>query len=273
MIQNVENKKIKDLKQLLKFDYLDEKNSFIALTKYNVELIEFIIQNDSRYRSDADTNNSNSTKSLVRKYKECTDNSEKQYILKKILISIDKQNSTHLSVSGTKKSEKQKNNKGIDKILDYLCNTITLSSLDERIKNGDTSLVDNIAINGVEGRYNISFASKFCTYMSRYMYDNDNNFSIYDNILRQILPYYYYQYVNKDTILTINNKYMLKNGYENYNNKIAEILSNYKVKNEKISRKDFDHLLWYYYKGDKDIKVDNIIVYESRITKAIKSII
>ena len=109
--------------------------------------------------------------------------------------------------------------------------------------------------------------------MSRYMYDNDNNFSIYDNILRQILPYYYYQYVNKDTILTINNKYMLKNGYENYNNKIAEILSNYKVKNEKISRKDFDHLLWYYYKGDKDIKVDNIIVYESRITKAIKSII
>ena len=262
----------KEEKKLLEFDYIDKDKNFIGLTRKNAELIEFIIQNDSNYRSDNDKNNKESTVNLVEKYeKNPTDDN-----LKKIIKSIDKQNSTHLSVDD-----------GLTKTTEYIYYTIGQKRLAERLKNGDITLVDDIAENALENkRYIISFASKFCTYMSRYMYNKDN-FSIYDKVIKNILPYYYYKYVNKNikykiennkklTIIDTNNKKNEENkkkkSYGDYNKLIIDILKSEEVVKEKISRKDLDHILWYYYKGDKDKKdkKDNIY-YESRITRAIKS--
>ena len=128
-------------------------------------------------------------------------------------------------------------------------------------------------MNSISNRYVISFASKFCTYMSRYMF-NDDKFSIYDGIMASILPYYYYKYSDDKEKIIINNKKMKKNGYQWYSSLIDKvILGATNIEKYKISRKDLDHLLWYYYKGDKDIKDDNKnICYKSRITRALETI-
>ncbi|MBR2588671.1 MAG: hypothetical protein IKD77_05675 [Bacilli bacterium] len=255
--------KMIDVDEVLKFEI--NENDLPKLVEKNVKLIDFIINNDSNYRSDNEENNALSTLNLVKQYKR---NPSKDN-LEKIIKAIDKQNSTHLSVSGNNTGD----NKGIEKTVEYIYDKIGLNELNERIKNGDTSLVDEIAINAVNNRYIISFASKFCTYMSRYMF-NDDKFSIYDGIMARILPYYYFMYVDNKKRVVINNKIMKKKGYEWYSSLIKQVIKQTKVKeNYQISRKDLDHLLWYYYKGDKDIKDDSKkICYKSRITKAIEII-
>ena len=67
---------------------------------------------------------------------------------------------------------------------------------------------------------------------------------------------------------------MQKKGYQWYSSIIDIVIEG--VKNREgyeISRKDLDHLLWYYYKGDKDIKDDKKnMCYKSRITRALEII-
>ena len=252
-----------DIDEVLKFENIEK--DFPKLVEKNVKLIDFIIKNDSNYRSDNDENNVSSTLNLVKQYKK----EQSKNNLEKIIKSIDKQNSTHLSVSGNKTGD----NQGIKNTVDYIFDKIGVDKLNEQIKKGDTSLVDNIAMNSISNRYVISFASKFCTYMSRYMF-NDDKFSIYDGIMASILPYYYYKYSDDKEKIIINNKKMKKNGYQWYSSLIDKvILGATNIEKYKISRKDLDHLLWYYYKGDKDIKDDNKnICYKSRITRALETI-
>lgn len=252
-----------DIGEILKFETIEK--DFPKLTEKNVKLIDFIIKNDSNYRSDNDEINVTSTLNLVKKYK----NEQSKENLEKIIKSIDKQNSTHLSVSGNKKGD----NKGIESTVSYLYDEIGVEKLNKQIKDGDNSLVDKIAINSINNRYIISFASKFCTYMSRYMF-NDDKFSIYDGIMASILPYYYYRYSNDKEKIIITNKKIQNNGYQWYSSIIDSVIKGAKnTENYEISRKDLDHLLWYYYKGDKDIKDDNKnICYKSRITRALEAI-
>lgn len=249
--------------EVLKFDMIEV--DFPKLSKKNIKLIEFIIENDSNYRSDNDEKNIFSTINLVKRYK----NNPNRSNLEKIIKSIDKQNSTHLSASGKKRGD----NQGIKKTVDYIFNKIGLDKLNEQIKEGKNSLIDEIAINSIPNRYIISFASKFCTYMSRYMF-NDDKFSIYDGIMANILPYYYYKYSLKKREIKITNKIIKENGYAWYISIIDEIIKGVESKEKyKISRKSLDHLLWYYYKGDRDIKDDKKnVCYKSRITRACESI-
>jgi len=252
-----------DIDEVLKFEIIEK--DFPKLIEKNVKLIDFIIKNDSNYRSDNDVNNVLSTLNLVRQYK----NEQSKENLEKIIKAIDKQNSTHLSVSGNQKGD----NQGIKNTLDYIFNEIGIDELNKQIKEGNCSLVDRIARNAINNRYVISFASKFCTYMSRYMF-NDDKFSIYDGIMANILPYYYYKYSDDKEKILINNKIMQKKGYQWYSSIIDIVIEG--VKNREgyeISRKDLDHLLWYYYKGDKDIKDDKKnMCYKSRITRALEII-
>lgn len=66
---------------------------------------------------------------------------------------------------------------------------------------GDASLVDEIAKalykSDGGGPYTFSFASKFCTFVSNALYDNDK-YSIYDKVLNNVLPYYAWAYLGKD---------------------------------------------------------------------------
>ena len=94
-------------------------------------------------------------------------------------------------------------------------------------------------------RKNISFASKFCHYASFYVFkdedgDAQDGWSIWDNVLKKVLPKYldFYkiaQWSPKDL-----------EDYWKYCKAVDETII--KSGNE-ISRNGFDHLLWYYYKG------------------------
>lgn len=252
-----------DIDEILKFETIEK--DFPKLIEKNVKLIDFIIKNDSNYRSDNDASNVSSTLNLVKQYK----NEQSKENLEKIIKAIDKQNSTHLSVSGNKKGD----NQGIKNTVDYIFDKIGVDELNKQIKEGNSSLVDKIAMNSINNRYVISFASKFCTYMSRYMF-NDDKFSIYDGIIASILPYYYYKYGDDKEKIIINNKIMQKKGYQWYSSIIDTVIKGAtNIEKYEISRKDLDHLLWYYYKGDKDIKDDKKnICYKSRITRALEII-
>jgi len=254
----------KDIEEILKFEL--DKNGFPKLTEKNVKLIDFIIKNDSNYRSDNDKENRLSTIILVKQYQK----EPSKENLRKVIKAIDKQNSTHLSVTGQEKGS----NQGIELTTKYIFYKIGINELNKQIKHEQNSLVDDIAKNSIPNRYVISFASKFCTYMSRYMFNKEDKFSIYDGVMSSILPYYYYQYVNEKEKIVITKEVMKKRGYKWYSDIICKIIKEAEEKeNYKISRKDFDHLLWYYYKGDKDKKDNNgNINYKSRITRALEHI-
>ena len=252
-----------DLNKILNFE--KDKNGFPLLTEYNAKLINFLVNNDSNYRNDENSNKYNTTAYWVDKYKE---NKTRDNLLE-IIKAVDRQNSTHLNI-----------NDGYNKVCDYIIKKIGFEKLKERIEENDLSLVDEIANNSSD-RFIISYASKFCTYMSRYMFNSDN-YSIYDGVVSKILPYYYYKYVGNDEIdvitkkddkiekkekikicdLNITNELIKLNKYEWYKNLIDKVMDHVK-----ISRKDLDYILWYYYKGDKDIEEGG---YKSRITLALE---
>lgn len=262
------------------FDY--DKNRVIALTEDNVARINFIINNDSKYRQFHNKNNPTSIDSLIL-------NSETPWDLDKIInivTAIDKQNSTHQDFTGIKKNDSNhllKNNGGRKKTAEFIYYNI--DDLYNRLEKGDESLVNEIAKalynDDGTGRYTFSFASKFCTYVSQVLYNSDE-YCIYDNVLACVLPYYEWAYLGKDNYfgktkskisksLGIDDK---KGDYCSYKGLIDDIrYSNKELTRYLISRKDFDKLLWYYFKGDYDIKnKENKIIYTSRTSKALMNI-
>ena len=265
-----------------KFDL--DANGILALTEDNVTRINFIIENDSNYRIYNDKNNSSSVYNFIKQNKnklpwEIDD-------IETIVTEIDKQNSTHQDSLGVKKdagNPTAKNNGGRRKTAEYIYN---ISNLYERLEIGDASLVDEIAKalykSDGGGRYTFSFASKFCTFVSNALYDNDK-YSIYDKVLNDVLPYYAWAYLGKDcyfgrTKSKIGKVFGVeeKNGnYKDYRQLIDDIINrNKELTGYLISRRDFDHLLWYYFKGDRDIKSkeNNEYLHTSRTTIALKNV-
>lgn len=121
------------------------------------------------------------------------------------------------------------------------------SELIECLKNPDYKdmlLVQEISkITSAQNRarHNISFASKFCHYACFYIFEGteyQDNYSIYDSILKAVLPMYldYYQ---------IDQNYSLDD-YKQYRKAVDKIRELCGIE---ISRNGFDHLLWYYHKG------------------------
>lgn len=265
-----------------KFDL--DTNGVLALTEENVARINFIIDNDSNYRLFNDMNNPMSIGRYIADRKESKPWSVDEML--HIVTQIDKHNSTHQDAIDVKKDASNpnaKNNGGRHKTAQYICN---INNLCDRLKNGDASLVNEIAkalydSNGI-GRYTFSFASKFCTYVSQALYYSDE-YSIYDKVLHDILPYYAWAYLGKDCYLgrtksKISKVFGIdsKNGdYESYRKLIDEIrYRNKELTGYLISRKDFDHLLWYYFKGDRDLKDKETkeILHLSRTTLALNYI-
>ena len=56
--------------------------------------------------------------------------------------------------------------------------------IDERLKSGDLTLIDDIADKNVMGRRNYSFASKYCSH------HNPEQFPIYDSYVDKVLRYF-----------------------------------------------------------------------------------
>lgn len=265
-----------------KFDL--DANGILALTEENVARINFIIDNDSNYRLFSDMDNLNSIGRYIADRKNVTPWNVDEIL--HIVTEIDKQNSTHQDSIGIKKDANNptaRNNGGRQKTAEYIYN---IRGLYERLENGDASLVNDIAkalyrIDG-GGRYTFSFASKFCTYVSQALYNSDE-YSIYDKVVSDILPYYAWAYLGKDcyfgrTKSKISKVFGIddKSGdYESYRKLIDSIrYRNKELTGYLILRKDFDHLLWYYFKGDRDLKDDKTkrTLHISRTTLALNYI-
>lgn len=238
-----------------KFDL--DKNGFPAFTEKNLKFLNALIENDSKYRLSFDINNPYSSAGILSKEKFPKDKDKMLDVVRK----IDKENSTHLSVSGYSRGKKGENNKGIDIFVEKLFSNNT-DFIENRIEEGDTALVDEMA-KYVPGVTKLSFASKFCTYCNRYCFNKDD-YSIYDSVVCDILPYYLYVYLGENywgkvsgkthrNTINIKNKFKINEiNYGGYNELIGEIIEKiYKITGIKVSRKDFDLMLWYYYKGDK----------------------
>ncbi|MBE6793714.1 MAG: hypothetical protein E7532_02070 [Ruminococcaceae bacterium] len=180
--------------------------------------------------------------------------------LYKVVQSIDKINSTHLMSEGSS----VKVHKGILKTVERIK---SIDNLKERMKAGDPSLVHEIA-SAVETKYNFSFASKFCVYVSEIALEKSDAFCIYDNVVQSVLPLYIHRYVGKDEAekyykivnkgkknarveSTVSNLKCEK-GYKEYRDIINRIIKGVEDKDDiKITYSQFDHMLWYYFKGSK----------------------
>lgn len=260
-----------------KYQFDLDSNGILALTEKNVALIHFIVENDSNYRSPISVEKYIKDKPIPWDEKEILD----------IVTIIDRQNSTHQEAIGVKKDESNpnaKNNGGRLKTAEYIC---AIDRLYERLEIGDASLVNEIAKalfqEEGDGRYTFSFASKFCTYVSQALYQTDA-YSVYDKVLHDILPYYAWAYLGErryfakkksrvDVEFGISKR--ADDSYKRYRDFIdairrrSEELTGYQ-----ISRRDFDLLLWYYFKGDRDIedKRTKEKLYTSRTTRALEHI-
>ena len=75
----------------------------LALTPRNVDRINFIIENDSNYRSDMDPDNDESTYNYIRNHPYTRD----YEVTLGIVERIDIQNSTHQASSGVQQGDNQ----------------------------------------------------------------------------------------------------------------------------------------------------------------------
>ena len=103
-------------------------------------------------------------------------------------------------------------------------------NIDERLKNGDLTLIEDIADRNVIGRRKYSFASKYCSH------HNPDQFPIYDNYVNKVLMHF--KRVDKFAKFT-------NDDLQDYV-KFKAILEEFKVfySLEQYSLKELDKYLW-----------------------------
>jgi len=230
---------------------LDE-NGFLALNEKNARFIGAAYRLDSKYRKSFDVNDSNSAFYYIIQNANRIDGNYE--VIKEICTRLDRENSTHLSVWG----DHNENNNGIEITAKVISK---IENLNEELKNGSTQLVEIIA-SAVQKRYNFSFATKFCTFMCRFLFSGTpeaHNYCIYDNVLARVIPYYAWnfigrKYINRRGGSSIESMFKNKHNYSGYEELIDTIrMKASKKYNYMTTREEFDAMLWYYYKGNNDV--------------------
>lgn len=219
----------------------------VELSIENVAIVEAMIQNDSAYiksenkeavptrKKDGSVKYGGSTAYWMTQLKDFLEqNSQAQFtyeeILSKAVEAVDRENSTHLNADKTGRKE----------ITNRILN---IKNLENKLKNANLDLIETISAKTsakTRARVNLSFASKFCHYACFYLFEGlpeQDNYSIYDNVIKKVLQKYvnYYHLPTRDL-----------DNYREYQETIDEIIAQSK---SHISRNGFDHLLWYYFKG------------------------
>jgi hypothetical protein len=262
-----------------------------AFTKKNIAFLNGILKYDSNYSTSTDENNEDNMQTYVGmlqqsnffSFTSSVGNEERDElgnpkdILYKVIESMDKINSTHLSSEGNSKKEGEitsgKRNKGRAKMAAKI-RDISGEKLETLLKQGDAGLVGTLADPSVGGKHNFSFATKFCAYVSLYALGEDN-YCIYDEIVQSVLPYYAYIYVDenlfeekyKNIYRTVKgtkannytsrneslvNQYKDADDYAGYRTLINDIIKGIEQKTgNKLTYAEFDRLVWYYFKGSK----------------------
>src|SRR5574344_1844041 len=184
--------------QLIKkaIDLIDKKiENFVSSVDkpFNIDTLELAdcaFNKNDKYRLDEEL--------IIDAFKKHPDNNNLDDIVYKILL-IDFTNSTDL-------------NKTLDKdTLKDFAEFIKTLNFDERIKNKDFSVVDDLCHNGKTKKI-LSFASKYATYHERFVSSNkEDHFIIYDSVNCKFLPKYIKEKgVNESKLINLKNE---KDGY------------------------------------------------------------
>lgn len=249
---------IQDELELAKSKMIEEVtfqgNTLAKLTRDNVAIVEAMIRNDSAYIHSTDVNaapvynrkgevkyggSSAYWMTMLKRVllDAVSDNSHTyEEIIKGAVESVDRENSTHLNADKCGRQE----------ITERICR-FDRNEFIRCLKNpeyNDMALIREISrITSAEerARSNPSFASKFCHYACFYVFEGteyQDNYSIYDSILKTVLPLYlrYYKIVREYDL----------SDYKDYRMAVDSIRAESGIE---ISRNGFDHLLWYYHKG------------------------
>lgn len=227
-----------------------DKNGFVMLTKSNAKTAQDKVDASAKEADGKKSFKTRKTLSAIRE-DDLTKNDLCQLIRREfqkgssgefldIVKKINDTNSTRLS-----KEEQDCFAKYINKNKEEIL---------EKIEKGTLGIVKELADEGREtskNRYNFSFSSKFCTYISRYAFNENDKFTPYDNVLQKILPYYAWAYCEDKTVENFKDKEN-KKGYVEYVGLIRKIVASagklYGAEGM-LTLKEFDRLLWYKYKG------------------------
>lgn len=233
--------------------YLDTyEDGFVALTLRNVAMVEAFISYDSNYlrteNEDAKKTNSfpGSTAfwmSLLRRHllegEVSPEGESYDSILSNAVEAVDRENSTHLNADKIGRDELPRRLLAIEK--DTLLKMLKTPAPDyELIK------ILSEKTHAKKGRVNYSFATKFCHYACMTLFkgtEQQDNFSIYDNIVSKAIPAYIYHF-------KLNKRDFNPKDYSSYIGMIDKIRQ---ASGSGISRNGFDHLLWYFYKGHPEL--------------------
>ena len=262
---------------------LIDGTSLVAITRRNVAIVEAMIRNDSAYMHSNDVNakithqkaNGTPYSRSTRTYWEYRVKQEyphikyggscaywcnklKDYLLNGkqdpvysyaeiiyyVISAIDRENSTHLNADGVGRFEITRRILGIqpqDLINHLKYPERNNYKLIEEISKQTHPDADH------KPRENYPFATKFCHYVSFYLfegYDEQDNFSIYDNVVEKALLKYTKRY-------GFGYKASDFKTYATFLKAIEDVINASKNTNGggDVSRNGFDHLLWYYYKG------------------------
>ena len=202
-------------KKTSKKEYRDVSGDVI--TNETVEESELLVQKTNNYGRENEL--------ITRCLKRFPENTDSDIIAMKIGL-IDITNSTHLSQHKSKIS-----------MAEFAEIIAKIPGIDSRIKRGDPEVVNEIARSN--GKINLfSFASKYCCYHNRNLYDRDD-YSIFDTVLMEYLPRYFGD-ITENKI----KKWKEDFDYNTYNEYITQKLNEYGITLEYRKRK-FDHFVWY----------------------------
>ena len=243
-----------------------------ALTRKNADFITAVIKLDSNYGRDADVSNKpHKTFHPIKSPtgKECGSTAFWFDEMKKVgdfekclagaIVAIDRVNSTHLEASVDGRDEIRR------RILETClkCNNL-ITELERDLKD-QNHIIAKIAApirakrSKTSDRYNLSFASKFCAYAAKYL-GTQHQYVIYDQVIASNLPLYVDAYLCEKPgkkafdFNYYKNKCIKKHQlvdvlgfYLEYSQTIEKIIDI--VKSQKISKEEFDHIVWYCLKG------------------------
>lgn len=165
-------------------------------------------------------------------------NNSKSIVAMKICL-IDITNGTNLSRNLGK-------NGGLYKFSEK----IVSSNFDERVKNGDVSIVEELAKWTKEefGKNLFSFITKYCLYHNNHCYGKDD-FVIYDSVVSKNL----HKYISKEEYYNITDKKLKKNSFvklkADYNYKEYMRIIDYIIRKNNITvdrpHRQLDWFIWY----------------------------
>jgi hypothetical protein len=204
----------------------------------NKDLEEYAnkVKKDEKYGSEGEIIN--------QALKSFPENKDKAIVAMKICL-IDLTNSTNL-------------NRNLGKFggLSKLAKKITEINFDERVKNGDITLVDELAkwTKMEIGKNLFSFISKYCLYHNIHCYNRDD-FVIYDSVVSEYIG----KYITDEEYEKITGKKLYKNSFKKmkenfeYNEYVSVI--DYIIKKNNISvenpHRKLDWFIWYKNKNKK----------------------